>query len=537
MKQLIITLIFIFLGFVNYSQQLNPISKSTGMMRISVDPRIELLCAVQIIAGYPYINRQHDYGNELIQFFGNDTTSEAVKLTNLLAKEYGFVHDAPLDLILRLSEVPKLEKTSPYTPRTIERAGNEDNLERYRSALKQFADESHFAQFWSNKSPIYEKMVEYTVNDLAGYDPVETINTYYNESKNSYTVILSPSLVGGYGMRVINQEKKMNIYGCLSTDKIKDRIPYYSKEGLSNYLYHEFSHSFVNPQTDNYLSIVNATSALFSPLKEEMTAKSYGSWITCINEHIVRAVHIRILYSLGEKDAAENLLEIEKSRRFVYIEPILNKLKQFEHDRDIHKTTFSQFYPELMATFDSLSHANNEDLINPLFTGPVQTILSMKKVAIIYPTYGNDSLGLKSVYNYTSNIKKTKGESAALYPDTTALKTDLSDSWIMAYGTLESNLFLKEHKKLLQFSIIGDTIYTNKKFVGKNLRMITCVPNPQNRHRGMLINTATHNQSLKGVMIPTKADYLVFENIENLLQHGLYTKNENRWEFPLRENE
>ncbi len=532
MKQLILILAFICWGFPGAAQQFKPVLKNVGKTKIEVDPRMELLCVVQNISGYPYLNREFEYSNGVMQFFEKDSVAEAVRLTRYLMKEHGFVQDAPLDLILRLSEVPELEQTHPFTPRTVERAGSDENLEKYRLALKQFASDSNFAEFWKEHLSYYEKMVEYTANDLEGYDPVTTINTYYNESKKSYTVVLSPLLYGGYGMRVSDQQNKMDIYGCLSADKIKEGIPYYSKDGLSNYLYHEFSHSFINPLTDNYLPVVEATSALFGPIEKEMSAISYGRWITCINEHIVRAAHIRILYSMGEKTAAEDLLEMEKSRRFVYIEPILEKLKQFEQERDTKNSTFTQFYPELMAVFDSISRSNNDDLINPVFTGPVQEVLGKRDIAIIYPTSGADASGLQSVFDYTSRICKMKGELAVLYPDTTALKTDLSNKWIMAYGTMESNLYLKTHRNLFPFQIEADTIYTDQKFVGENLRLITCVPNPQNSRRGMLINTAIRNQSLKGVMIQEKADYLVFEDISKPLQVGSYAKNKEQWEFP-----
>ena len=390
LKQIFLHLIVASLLYRAEAQPLKPVAEKAGALTITVDPRMELLCAVQSLADYPYVNRQSDYNKKLMQFFEKDSASEAVKLTQQLAKESGFVHDGPIDLILRLSEVPALKQTLPFTKRTIERAGSIENLDNYRVALKKFATRSQFARFWNNTLPYYQKIVEYTASDLAGYDPVKTIESYYNEPKKSYTVILSPSLMGGYGMRVTDRHNRMDIYGCLNTDQVKNGIPFYSKDGLSNYLYHEFSHSYVNPLTDNYLSAVNATSALFSPIRDEMTAGSYGSWITCINEHIVRAVHIRILQSTGEEKAADNLLEMEKSRRFVYIGPILNKLKQFEYERDNRKITFTEFYPELMAVFDSLSRSDNNDLTDPLFTGPVQTVLGKQKVVLIYPTRDND---------------------------------------------------------------------------------------------------------------------------------------------------
>jgi hypothetical protein len=247
-------------------------------------------------------------------------------------------------------------------------------------------------------------------------------------------------------------------------------------------------------------------------------------------------VHIRILESTGQSIFAASLLDMEKSRRFVYIDPVLNKLKKFEQERDNEKITFTQFYPELMAVFDSLAHEDNQELIDPIFSGPVQSVLGKQKVTIIYPTAENDTTVLKNIFNYALSIQKMKGNAAILLADTAALNADLSDAWIMAYGTVESNLFLKKYSSSFPFRITGDTLYTDRKFTGSNLRLITCLPNPINPRRGMLVNTATRNQNLRGVQIPVKADYLVFEDIENLLQQGFYLKGKNHWEYPTQEN-
>ena len=530
LKSLPLIIFLLFTSILIYSQKISPIAQTSGHLEIRIDPRMELLCAVQLISDYPTINRNTPYSREIIEFFKKDTTQEAVKITKQLAVDYGFVHDAPLDLILRLSALPELKTSHPFTPRTIERAGNKTNLESYRKALKKFGAESQFTDFWNSHRTYYQKMVQYTVTELKGCDPVQTFNDYFNESKKSYTVILSNALMGGYGMRVADEMNELNIFACLNTDKENEGIPYYSKENLLNYLYHEFSHSFVNPLTDNYASLVDATASLFIPIQNEMRNVSCGRWITCINEHIVRALHIRILHTLGEKNAAESLLEMEHSRHFAYIDPILDQLEQFEQERDANNISFTQFYPQLMAVFDSLSHTDNTNLINPPFTGPVQLVLGQTNLAIIYPTNGSDSLSLNRIFEYTARIKSIKGDQAVLYADTTALKTDLSDASILAYGTIESNLFLKQNEKSFPFKISGDTLFTDTKLTGEKLRLITCLPNPQNKNRGMMINTATRNENLKSVMLKERADFLVFESIDSIIQQGFYKKGKD-WIF------
>jgi len=418
----------------------------------------------------------------------------------------------------------------PYSERMIERAHGKENLENYTDALNGFAINSHFSDFWNSKIPYYRKMVEYTAADLGDYDPVAQLESYYNESKNSYTVTLSPAFAGGYGIRIPLKNDDFNIYGCLNVSEMKDSIPYYNKLELSYFLWHEFGHSFVNPLSEKYKAQTGASSVLYTPIENEMRAKAYGSWDACINEHIIRAIYIRLLNIYSGEISAKSQLIREKSLRYIYIEPLVEKLKQFEKQRDTKNITFSQFYPTLLNVFDSLTHTNNELLINPPFLGPVSSVLGSSKIAIIYPTNDLDTIAEKTIFDYTAKIHSVKKEVSILCADTTALKMDLSTFDIMAYGTIESNLFLNTYKETFPFKIAGNTILTDKRHEGTRLRIIACLPNPTNNKRGMMVNTSASNYNIKGVSNPFTDDYLVFEDIDNILQQGFFKKGE-EWTF------
>lgn len=527
MKHILLVITTILLNYVYASSQLAPVSKTVGKLNITVDPRMELLSAVQVISNYPSINRNVPYSTDLMQFFGKYSTHEACRLTSGLATNYDFAFDAPADFILRLSQVPELKAVHPFSDRMIERANGKNNLKKYGNALHRFALESNFAEFWNSKKPYYQKMVEYTANDLSDFDPVGKLERYYNESKDSYTVTLSPSFAGGYGLRVPTPNGGLDIYGCLNVSEMKDVIPYFNKLGLSHFAWHEFSHSFINPLTEKYKARVEATSQLFAPLKAEM---SYNQWWNCVNEHIIRAIYVRLINIYENESAAKMQLDDEKSFHFAYIEPLIEKLKQFEKERDIKNTTFSEFYPKLLDVFDSLSHANNENLLNPSFSGPIRNVLNSRKIAIIYPTADSDTTTLRSLFNYTTKIHKMKSETSILCADSVALKTDLSNYSIMAYGTIESNLFLNKYKGTFPFKVTENSVITDKKYKGARLRIIACLPNPTNNKKGMLVNTSTSNLNIKGVSNPFTKDFIVFEDIENILQQGTFRKGE-KWIF------
>jgi hypothetical protein len=115
--------------------------------------------------------------------------------------------------------------------------------------------------------------------------------------------------------------------------------------------------------------------------------------------------------------------------------------------------------------------------------------------------------------------------------DTTALKTDLSDYGISAYGTIESNLFLKQHINILPFKIENETIYADKEYTDLNLRLIYCVPNPQNPEVGMVVFTGISNNAYQNSMrISMDTDYLLLLDSENILSKG-YFKKDGKWEF------
>jgi hypothetical protein len=117
--------------------------------------------------------------------------------------------------------------------------------------------------------------------------------------------------------------------------------------------------------------------------------------------------------------------------------------------------------------------------------------------------------------------------------DTKALQTDLSEYGIIAYGTIESNLFLKQHAESFPFRIENQTIYADKEYTEKNIKFITCLPNPLNPNKGMSIYTALSNKDIKGInsVFHGREDYILFLSKSYIIKNGKYTKENGKWEF------
>jgi hypothetical protein len=236
----------------------------------------------------------------------------------------------------------------------LRRSGEGNNLEQYRKSIKKFAEKSNFESFWNSKIPFYNQILDMTIADMGGKDLIKAMEDYFNETQESYNIVIVPAFRGGYGPKIPDADGKEHIYACLSTTNQKDGIPYLSRDNLLYYVWHEFGHSFVNPVTEKYADRVASSNEIFEPIKERMSKQAYGEWETVVNEHIIRAVHVRLTeLHLGSRQAKKQLSN-EKRKGFIYIEPLVEKLKYFENQRNETYITFSEFYPELLSTLDSL---------------------------------------------------------------------------------------------------------------------------------------------------------------------------------------
>lgn len=533
MRKLLMTIIALTLSVNAWTQTIEPIERTIGKLHVSVDPRMELLSTIQILSNYKMIDRNSPYSKEIQAYFNAFSSQKAVVLTDELLKNQGFSFDAPVAFMLHLSQVAELKQQIQFSDYLLKRAGNKENLDNYRISIEQFAKESNFEKFWASKNEFYNKVVDLTISDLADMDLINVVEGYFNESQNSYSIIISPSFRGGYGPKLPASNNKYDIYSCNTTTDIKDGVPYLSKENLIYYVWHEFGHSFVNPQTEKYSDKVAVYDKLFEPIREDMAKMNYSDLNTCVNELVIRAINVRLQELYISPAASEILLNKEIANRFIYIEPIIEKLKEFEKQRDSKHITFSEFYPQLFNVFDSLLKSDNSKLIERKFVGPIDAVMGKQKVAWIYPTGDKDTVSLKMVQNYVTKIfNMFKSEGSILISDSVALHTQLSEYGIIAYGAIESNLFMKYYKSSFPFKIENNVIYADNEYNDVNTMFISCLPNPQNSQKGMVIYTAISNKYIQDInsVFHGGEDFIVFLNRNKIISRGYYNKMEG-WKF------
>lgn len=100
MKKLVAGILAVMLCLTLSAKKIEPIKTNIGKLNISIDPRLELLGAVQITADYPMATKDTPYSEAVKEYFKNMKGSKAVQMTQSLLKDHHFSYDAPATIML-----------------------------------------------------------------------------------------------------------------------------------------------------------------------------------------------------------------------------------------------------------------------------------------------------------------------------------------------------------------------------------------------------------------------------------------------------
>lgn len=333
-----------------------PAATGESALVVRVDPRIELLAAVQAISGYgdwTGLITRHDfsYKQEVIAHFQPFREHRAVTLFDEMSRE-GFSFDAPVSAVLHHGRPPELTPVAPCGDELIRRAGGRERLEAFFEALRDFAEVSSFMDFYEAHRPFYETINRNVSAKLDAAD-VTMLEDYYGIKQHSYRIIPAPLFhSGGFGPRIRHEDGRYDIFSVCGPGEAENDIPVFGTAESFRYLvWHEFSHSFVNPVVDAYGEQVDEYEKLMGPIRQAMERQAYPGWRTVVYEHIVRAATCRFAFRVQGEEAGRKAVEHEKGRSFVYIEPLCARLEQYEQQRDTYPT-LHDFFPRLLEAFD-----------------------------------------------------------------------------------------------------------------------------------------------------------------------------------------
>lgn len=320
----------------------------SATLSITVDPRMELLAAIQLLAGYGNLVKQETpYKARMREYFSPYTDESAVQIFHAIIQE-GTYSDAYPDFALRLSDPPQLTLEEPFREYT-ETAFRGRSLE-FLEAARSFAVASDFSTFFNGESQFYDKLIEDCHSTLGKCNNTRIIEAYFGINEVAYTVILCPLLEGGVGSRLTDDADALHTFSIIGSTLYDKPILSIQPE-LAALIWHELSHSFVNPLTAKYRALIQHSHALFSLLRETLGKYGYNSWETCVNEHVIRAVTTRLVWNQIGSDAGEVALKKETKAGFPFVKSLCEKLEEYEANRAEY-ATLDCFYPQLLEVFE-----------------------------------------------------------------------------------------------------------------------------------------------------------------------------------------
>ena len=321
-------------------------------VEIMVHPNIELISVVlsmttwMDVRGPPHVS--YRYGEDINEYFAPFKDHDAVNLAQKLTNR-GFTYDAPPGFILHFSEPPALEKLYPYSEYLEDRAGGERILDDFAEALRKFAVESDFMTFYEAHHRFYSQIVKSVSEYFDQERLISDLEGFFGSEQASYTILLAPYMFpsGGYGTR-IEEKGKFHCYEIIRVSNIRQDTPSFgSTSGIYYLSLHEFSHSFVNPITEEFRLEVANYEDLFNPAAEKMKSIAYGDWEIMLNETLIRAF---TCYKKGEEYGiveGNSCLSEEKDMGFYFVEDIFELYSEYMQNRDIYPD-FRSFYPDIL---------------------------------------------------------------------------------------------------------------------------------------------------------------------------------------------
>lgn len=513
-----VLLILVFLGtlsaFAHPAQNSNETFKefksTYGGVVFSVDPRIELFHAVELGSGTPQINPiEIDYKQKVdkeVSKYKNHPLFSFIKRNTIYNKLFNNSIDAPIWFLLNLTKDFEWRKDVTYADR------NNLLLDSFRYYLKRFVDETDYIRFFNSNADFYNISLATLKFNLEDFNEKDRVLNYYgvqNKEANQFNIILNFFGWGNFGSR-LSTKKRSELYAVIAPERSFMRIPTFDQVRLYKLIWHEFGHSFANPavQKQPYLSQIEALSHLHTPIKESMKAQAYATWPSVVWEHLTEAVACRLAaQKFGEQYADLNFVRLQKGMRWIYLNPLLAALKEYEQNRTKYPT-LEDFMPQIVRTLQNVTQsdidkwmAQTEAIRKPdVERMPViQDVFGRDSVMIILSSNEKDKAAdgrLKAFlqerfFPLVSSLKK-----ATVLTDTAAAKMNLSPYNLLVIGTPSGNKVLTEMLGQIPILFTEKSIIGEKIYEGKGYALLAGWVNPYNTAKVMTVMAATNPDDL-----------------------------------------
>lgn len=507
------------------------IEKQVNKLTIAIDKRFEMLSVVQYLAEseMAYADETTLYGQRINEYFDPYVAHDIIALYEEMEMN-GFDYDAPVQLMLYLDSKFNIVKNIDDTL-LIKRASGITKINRFISLLKDFDKKTKFDKFFKENYAILNTTLQLFIDSsLNNFDIIQSIENFYGYGQNSYQIILVPSYGScNFGPKMPTDKNMCDIYAVVGASETNENdVSFFgNSKFIQQLLWHEFSHSFINPLVDHYYSDFKKYKKLKMPIMADMMYLGYDQWNIILYEHFVRAVVCNLTAIQYNKQEALLQLSNENDNGFVYIDSIYKAIQEQYLNNKTH-TRFDDFFPQLIQVIESYTVEFSK---TPFIPSINNVVANAENLHFIFPTAEkSDSLNRK-IKSYIESINKQffNLPQQCIIADTTALRTNLADATIICYGSFSGNLWIKNKIKL-PISISENTIVAKSNIEQSSLKLISSWHNPDNHDNYMIIYTAQSGEQILNInsIEHGTTNYVIGTSNLEILEKGNYIyKNDN----------
>jgi hypothetical protein len=343
----------------------NAISRSASTLRVTVDPRVELLSLVFKLAGNPEYcqGRVPSYTDDVEKQFGRFTEHAVVQLARKLRSTRGVSYDACMSMAVHLSNVGQPQLVVPLAPWPdgLDQRWTAGSVTDFLTNVIRFVKQAGFEGFTEHHQALYDTTAARMKALMGKEGHLEWFHDYFGERPQAtFTVVLG--LLNGcccYGPHcrdASGREELFCVLGVWKTDG--EGLPVFTRDMLGTVV-HEFCHSYANAVIHrHYDELRPAGEKLFKGVSDRMRSQAYGNAQTMLCESLVRACVVRYRLRYEGADAAEREIREQQKRGFVWMKELSQQLADYEVHREQYPT-LEAFSPRMVSFFKEFAEQDH----------------------------------------------------------------------------------------------------------------------------------------------------------------------------------
>ncbi len=352
--------VFSFVSNLSATDQEANKQKPARVIKVSVDPRIELTSIIFRLAGNPEYSQSQffSYVGDIEKYFGEFKDQPVVKLVKELRSSRGISYDAPMSLAIHIKDVNNFDLLVPLDPwpESLDSRWNKEKVNEFLDKAKQFARETKFNEFFAAHKSMYDRASDNLRSLIDKEAHLEWFDEFFGAKPAAefyiYLGITNGPSCYGPNIKLNGKEKYYCILGVWNFALLGFGEPRFDKNVLPIVI-HEFCHSYANPIVDAHKSeIEKPGKRVYSLVSKQMERNAYGNWQTVMRESLVRACAVRYLVKNEGLDAANKQIQSDISRGFLWMQELSDLLIEYENHRDTYPI-LDDFFPKVVEFFEN----------------------------------------------------------------------------------------------------------------------------------------------------------------------------------------